>query len=149
MGRVYRKPKEVEKFLIRRFVQEMLGYTDAQWEIWKSNPRNLKVLGNVENFQKYKVVAEVTSVYGCAAGHKVGDRIVFGADGTLLCKESPEKICFGALSPLNPYLLLMLDRVSRGEDPTEIAFNKVHCVDVGVDEGGWGEVILDLKVEEV
>jgi hypothetical protein len=30
-----------------------------------------------------------------------------------------------------------------------MAFNKVHCIDVGVDHGGWGEVVVELKVEEV
>jgi uncharacterized repeat protein (TIGR04076 family) len=126
----------------------MLGYTDAQWETWKKNPRNLKVVENMGTFQKYKVVAQVTDSYGCAAGHKVGDRIVFGADGTLLSKENPEKVCFGALSPLNPYILLVFEAISKGEDPTQIAFNKIHCVDVGVDKGGWGEVVMEVKVEE-
>ena len=127
----------------------VLGYTDAQWETWKRNPRNLKVAENLGNFQSYKVVAQVTNSYGCAAGHKVGDRIVFGADGTLLSKENPDKVCFGALSPLNPYLLLVFEKIAKGEDPTQIAFNKIHCVDVGVDNGGWGEVVLEVKVEKV
>jgi uncharacterized repeat protein (TIGR04076 family) len=127
--------------------KEMLGYTDAQWEAWKSNPRNLKVLGNFGNFQKYKVVAEVTSVYGCAAGHKVGDRIVFGGDGTLLCRENPERICFGLLSPLSLYVAGVFDKLANGEDPAQATFNKMHCVDVGVDHGGWGEVVAEVKVE--
>ena len=129
-------------------IKQMLGYTDAQLKIWKSNPRNLKVVENLGEFQKYRVVAEVTSAYGCAAGHKVGDRIVFGGDGTLLCKENPDRICFGLLSPLTPYVGGTVDKICNGEDPTKIAFNKVHCVDVGVEQGGWGEVILEVKVEE-
>jgi hypothetical protein len=127
--------------------KQMLGYTDAQWETWKSNPRNLKVLEHAEDFQKYKLVAEVTSAYGCAAGHKVGDRIVFGGDGTLLCKENPERICFGLLSPLNFYIAGMFDKIANGEDPSQAVFDKTHCVDVGVDHGGWGEVIAQVKVE--
>ena len=71
------------------FIREMMGYTDAQWETWKSNPQNLKMAGNLMDVLKYKVVAEVTFSSGCGAGHKVGDRIVFGGDGTLLCKENP------------------------------------------------------------
>jgi hypothetical protein len=126
----------------------MLGYSDAQWEIWKKNPRNLEVLDHLEMFQKTKLVAEVTRAYGCAAGHKVGDRIVFGGDGTLLCKENPEKVCFGLLSPLIPLAAGVLDKISSGEDPTRIAFNHVHCVDVGVDAGGWGEVVAEVKVEQ-
>jgi uncharacterized repeat protein (TIGR04076 family) len=132
-----------------QLAKETLGYNDDQWKIWMKNPRNLKVLERFEDFQKYKLVAEVTSVYGCAAGHKVGDRIVFAGDGTLLCKENPEKICVGLLSPIAPFAGAVLDKISSGEDPTRIAFNKVHCVDVGVEHGGWGEAIVELKVEKI
>ena len=130
------------------YLREMLGYTDAQWETWKSNPRNLKMADNLMDVMKYKVVAEVTSAYGCGAGHKVGDRIVFGGDGTLLCKENPERVCVGLLSPVNPIVGGVLDKICNGEDPTKMAFNKVHCIDVGVDHGGWGEVVVEVKVEK-
>ena len=130
------------------FIREMMGYTDAQWETWKSNPRNLKMAGNLMDVIKYKVVAEVTSSYGCGAGHKVGDRIVFGGDGTLLCKENPDRVCVGLLSPVNPIVGGVLDKICNGEDPTQRAFNKVHCIDVGVDHGGWGEVVVEVKVEK-
>jgi len=130
------------------FIREMLGYTDAQWETWKANPRNLKIAPNLMDVVKYKVVAEVTSASGCGAGHKVGDRIVFGGDGTLLCRENPDRICVGLLSPVNPIVGSVLDKICNGEDPTQMAFNKVHCIDVGVDQGGWGEVVVEVRVEK-
>ena len=130
------------------FIREMMDYTDAQWETWKSNPRNLKMTDNLMDVLKYKVVAEVTFSSGCGAGHKVGDRIVFGGDGTLLCRESPERVCVGLLSPVNPIVGGVLDKICGGEDPTQMAFNKVHCNDVGVDHGGWGEVVVEVKVEK-
>jgi len=129
--------------------KEMLGYTEAQWETWKSNPRNLKVVENAQEIQKYKIIAEVTNSYGCAAGHKVGDKIVFDGAGSLLCKESPEKICFGLLGSINGLAGAVLDKLCLGEDPTRMAFNKVHCIDVGVDNGGWGEVVAEVKVERI
>ncbi len=131
------------------FLKDMLGYTDAEWETWKSNPRNLRIADNVMNVSKYKVVAEVVKSSGCGAGHKEGDRIIFGGDGTLLCRESPERVCCGLLSPVNPIVGSVLDKICEGEDPTRIAFNRVHCVDVGVDNGGWGEVVVEVKVEEI
>jgi len=130
------------------FLKERLGYTEAQWETWKSNPRNLKIVENLQEFPKYKVVFEVTSSVGCAAGHKEGDKIVFDGSGTLLCKESPEKICFGLLSPISPIAGVVLDKICLGEDPTQMAFNSVHCVDVGMERGGWGEVVVEAKVEK-
>jgi hypothetical protein len=132
-----------------KVIKEMLGYTDAQWETWKSNPRNLKIAEHIGETAKYRIVAEVTSVYGCGAGHKVGDRIVYAGDGTLLCKENPDKVCFGLLAPVNPIAMAVLDKICAGEDPTRMAFNKVHCTDVGVDHGGWGEAIAEVRVEKV
>jgi uncharacterized repeat protein (TIGR04076 family) len=130
------------------FIKEMLGYTDTQWETWKGNPRNLKIAENLMEVVKYKIVAEVISSYGCGAGHKVGDRIVYGGNGTLLCKENPDQVCFGLLSPINPIVQAALDKICLGEDPTQMAFNAVHCQDVGVDRGGWGEVVVEVKVEK-
>lgn len=133
--------------------KDMLGYNEDQWNTWKSNPQNLELLEHFEEFQKYKIVAEVKSAYGCAAGHKVGDRIVFGGDGALLCKENPEKVCFGILSSINPMVGAIMDNiygaVLAGSEPTQVAMNKVHCVDVGVDHGGWGEVVAEVKVEKI
>jgi hypothetical protein len=126
-----------------------MGYTDAQWETWKSNPKNLEIVDHIGELQNYRIVAEVTSVYGCGAGHQVGDRIVYSGDGTLLCKESPDKICFGLLAPINPVAGAVLDKICSGEDPTRIAFDNLHCVDVGVDHGGWGEAVVQVKVEKV
>jgi uncharacterized repeat protein (TIGR04076 family) len=128
-------------------LKEMLGYTEAQWETWRSNPKNLKLAEHAMDFPKYRIVAEVVSANGCAAGHKVGNKIVF-AGGTLICKESSEQICFGLLSAISPYAQSVMERVFNGEDPTSIAFDKVHCPDVGVNHGGWGEVIVEMKVEK-
>jgi hypothetical protein len=43
---------------------------------------------------------------------------------------------------------MVLDKICLGEDPTQMAFNSVHCADVGVDRGGWGEVVVEAKVEK-
>jgi uncharacterized repeat protein (TIGR04076 family) len=129
-------------------LKSMLNYSDAQWEKWKSNPQNFERAKGGLNFNKYKLVAEVVSAYGCGAGHRVGDKIVFSG-GELLTKENPARICFSLLSIISPYVQLVMERVFSGEDPTKIVFNRTHCPDVGVNYGGWGEVIVDIKVEKV
>jgi uncharacterized repeat protein (TIGR04076 family) len=130
-------------------MKALFGYNDEQWEKFKNNKRYLKYVENFGEFSKYKIVAEVTSSYGCAAGHKVGDRIVFSGGGGLLCKESPDQICFGLLSPACRFLPVLMERIGNGEDPNNFVMNKVHCQDVGLDHGGWGEVVAELKVEKV
>jgi uncharacterized repeat protein (TIGR04076 family) len=129
-------------------LREMLGYTDAQWEKWKSNPKNFELAKGGPEFSKYRLEAEVISAYGCAAGHKVGDKIVFSG-GELLSKENPERICFGLLSAITPYVQVLMEKGFAGEDSTKIAFPHVHCPDVGVDHGGWGEVIVEVKFKKV
>ena len=126
----------------------MLGYTDSLWETWKRNPGNLEMAKWAMDFRKYQLVAEIIHAYGCGAGHKVGDKIIFSG-GELLSKKNPERICFGLLSAISPFVQLVMERVFNGEDPTIIAFPRTHCPDVGVDHGGWGEVILDIKVEKL
>ncbi len=129
-------------------LKEMLGYTDAQWETWKRNPENFERAKRGLELGKYKLMAEVISSYGCGAGHKVGDRIVFSG-GELLSKENPERVCSALLSSVVPYVHSLMERVFNGEDPTKIAFPNTHCPDVGVDHGGWGEVIVEVKVEKI
>ena len=127
----------------------LLGYGDSQWEKWKSNPRNMKVVENIALLQEYKLVAEVTSSIGCAAQHKVGHRIVFGGGVSLLCKESPDQICFGLLLPIIPFVEVFFERLCNGEIPSNFVYPKVHCVDVGLDHGGSGEVVAEVKVEKI
>lgn len=129
-------------------LREMLNYTDAQWATWKSNPRNLKLAEHAMDFPKYRLVAEVVSAYGCGSGHKVGDKIVYN-NGSLICNESSERICFGLLSAISPCVHVVMEKVFNGEDPTKIAFNGHHCPDVGVDHGGFGEVVVEVRVEKV
>jgi len=129
-------------------IKEMFGYTDAQLEKLMSNPRNLGLVEHAADFLKYRLVAEVVSAYGCGAGHKVGDKIIY-KNGALLCNESSKQICFGLLSAISPCVHVVMEKVFSGEDPTKIAFNRHHCPDVGVDHGGFGEVIVEVKVEKV
>ncbi len=135
-----------------QLAKDMLGYDDKQWKAWQSNPRNLQILENFEALQQYKIVAEIKSAYGCAAGHKAGDRIVLGGDGALLCKENPEKVCIGILSPMSGHVGAAMDKlfdaILKGEEPEQVPMNNFHCIDVGVDHGGWGEVVAEVKIEK-
>lgn len=103
--------------------------------------------------RKYRIVAEIKSAYGCAAGHKAGDRIIVSGDGVLQCKDSPEMLCFGILSPMSGHVGAMIDKVwdaiLKGQDPEQLPLNKLHCIDVGVDHGGWGELVAEVKVVKV
>ena len=35
-----------------------------------------------------------------------------------------------------------------GVDPNQMRFKRAGCLDVGLECGGWGKVVLELQVEE-
>ena len=141
---------EQDKLVIAEQYLKQFGYTDEQWEQWQKNPLNLKIAENAAESQKYKVIAEVVFSHGCLAGHKLGDKIVFGASGTtLLTKENPDRICTYLLQSIFPVIYTPWDKVIAGQDPTNMAQNRIHCPDVGAAHGGTGEVIVEINVVEV
>ena len=35
-----------------------------------------------------------------------------------------------------------------GVDPNEIRIKRASCFDVGIECGGWGRIVLELKIEK-
>jgi len=131
-------------------LKQQLEYTDEQMEIWKRNPKNLKIAEVFPECQKYRVVAEVIKSEGCGAGHRVGDKFIFSGEGCLITEQSPAKICMSALQPLMGRIdTLVLDSLLDGRDPKGLVWDAVHCVDVGVEYGGWGQIIMKVRVERI
>lgn len=126
----------------------ILGYSDEEFAKWKENPRNLRVAGRMPDFSKYQIVVEVLNSHGCAVMHTAGETFTFTGGGALICEDG-RQICAGALMPVLPLVWGVLDKISLGVDPTSITFNRVSCVDVGLDNGGWGEVLMEVKVEKI
>ena len=130
-------------------LKQLLGYDDRQMEIWKSNPKNLKIAEVFPECQKYRIVAEVIKSEGCGAGHRVGDKFIFSGDGCFVAKEPSGKVCLAALQPLIGRLdTLVLDSLLEGREPKGLVWDSVHCVDVGVEYGGWGQIIMRVRVEK-
>jgi len=133
---------------ILEMMKQSLGYSDDEWETWKAEPRNMRMAERMPDFMKYRVVVEVLESRGCAMQHKPGDKFYFNASGALLCKKGPSHICAGALSPVLPFVWMVLDKIGAGLDPTKFSFNRIRCVDVGLENGGWGEILMEARVEK-
>lgn len=136
---------EVEK--IWESFQQAMGYSNAEIEEFKKDPKKVKVVGKLPELNSKKIVAEVTHARGCAAGHKVGDKFIMNAAGFLLTKVNPENICIYALSSLAMFPAIVTDRISEGLDPNGMIYDRVGCVDVGLECGGWGKVVMKVYVE--
>lgn len=129
-------------------MKQTFGYNDEEWERWKAEPRNMRIAENMPDFMRFRVVVEVMKSHGCAMMHKPGDKFYFNASAALLCKKGMSHICAGALMPVLPFAWGILDKIAMGQDPKKIAFNHVRCIDVGLDNGGWGEILMEVRVEE-
>lgn len=131
-----------------RFMQRHLGYSDEEMALFRAHPRNADVLAKAPELAKKTIIAEVVESHGCNTQHKVGDRFIFDGAGNLLTGKCPRRICFGALYGLAPLIYAASELAYAGVDPNLLRFNRVGCGDVGVRCGGWGHIVLEVRVED-
>ena len=133
---------------MRKVMQERLGYTDEEMEAFVENPRNQDILSQAPALMDKTIVIEVVESHGCNSQHKVGDRFYFDGAGNLLTKLCPKRICIYALSAVDKLIFASNEMLYAGVDPNEMRFKRAGCFDVGLKCGGWGHVVMELKVEE-
>jgi uncharacterized repeat protein (TIGR04076 family) len=131
-----------------KFYQKHLGYNDDEMKKFRQNPRNEDVISKVPALMNKSIVIEVVDAHGCASQHKVGDKFFFDGSGNLLTKLCPNKICFGALNAMPTLIFMAHELFYAGVDPNEMRFKRAGCSDVGIQCGGWGNIVMELKVED-
>jgi len=131
-----------------QFMQKHLGYTDEEMKKFRDNPRNVQVLSKAPELMSKTIVVEVVESKNCNSHHEVGDRFLFDGAGNLLTRKCPRRICIYALAQLPQLIFASNELVYAGVDPNELRFNRVGCFDVGVQCGGWGHIVMEIKVEE-
>ncbi len=123
-----------------------LGYSDAEIELFKKDPRNAKVMKTAGDMAGSTVVFEVVDSKGCNSQHKVGTRFYFSGDGNLLTKMSPSKVCGFALTVMGQMMYAIHELWYAGIDANQLCFKRAGCFDVGVQCGGWGHIVIEAKV---
>jgi hypothetical protein len=78
----------------------------------------------------------------------VGDKIYFDGAGNLLPKLCPKKICIYALAPMDKMVFTANELFYAGVDPNEMRFKRSGCFDVGLKCGGWGHIVMEVKVQD-
>jgi uncharacterized repeat protein (TIGR04076 family) len=131
-----------------KFFQQYLGYSDEEMALFRANPRNAEVLAKASELMQKTIVAEVVEAHGCNSQHKVGDRFLFDGAGNLLTGKCPRRICIYALQGLAGLIFATNELVYAGVDPNSLRFRRTGCFDVGVKCGGWGHIVMELRVEE-
>lgn len=133
---------------IWKILQEHFGYTNEEMKIFRENPRNVDVISKAPALMNKTIVIEVIESNGCNSQHKVGDKFYFDGAGNLITKLCPKRICIYALSSAAGLIFASNELFYAGVDPNEMRFKRAGCFDVGVKCGGWGHIIMEIKVED-
>jgi len=131
-----------------KMFQQHLGYTDEEMAKFRADPRNAEVLAKAPELMNKTIVAEVVESRGCNSQHKKGDKFVLDGAGNLISKLCPKRMCIFAVSALKPAVFAANELVHAGVDPNEMRFKRTGCSDVGLECGGWGRVVMEVKIED-
>ena len=131
-----------------KVMKDRLGYTDQEMKAFRENPRNDDVVSKAPTLMNKTIVLTVVESHGCNSQHKIGDKFIFDGAGNLLSKHSPEKICVYAINAAVPLIYAANELFYAGADPNEMRFKRSACIDVGVQCGGWGRIVIELSVQD-
>ena len=130
------------------YLQARLGYTDEEMKKFREDPRNVDVISRAPALLNKTIIFEVVDSHGCNSQHKVGDKLCFDGEGNLVTKLCPKKICSSALASAVRFIPAATELLYAGVDPNEMRFNRIGCSDVGVECGGWGHIVMEVRMEE-
>ena len=128
-----------------RAMQQHLGYSDEELEVFKGDPRNQNIMARAADLLGKTVIFEVVESHGCNIEHKVGDRFLFAAEGFMLAHKGPKKVCPYLMPAMARLMWVIQERIYEGLDPRPF-FYRAHCEDVGIGCGGWGQVTIEAKI---
>jgi len=131
-----------------RIQQKRLKYTDEEMKIFRENPRNLKIFAKSAEVKDKLIILEVVEAHGCSSGYKAGDRFYFDYAGNLLTKMCPARVCGYSLNAALMLVYAANEMLFADVDPNQMMFKRASCFDVGLECGGWGRIVLELKVED-
>ncbi len=131
----------------RQICKQVISITDE--DIERLSPGMAKLLSDLPDKMKWRVIAEVTESRYCFAGLKPGDKFVINFP-VLNVSESTAAPCIEAITPVTNHIRAMIDRVAEGGDPNASIFatQEVSCMDVGIEHGGLGRVMFKVYAEK-
>ena len=121
---------------------------DEDIDSFKNSPRNIELIKRNKEFSNTRLILEVVESKGCNSNHKIGDKFYFDFAGNILTELCPPKICGYSLNSAMMMIFTANEMLYAGVNPNEIRFKKASCFDVGIECGGWGRIVLELKIEK-
>ncbi len=134
---------------IKNIVKEAVNISDEDWEKLKTgSPGVYKFFSKIQEISSHRIIAEVIESRYCAAGLKVGQRIVIEG-GALVPEKSTAPLCMRALGPLTDFVNNIIELIVAGSDPNDRVFKVAECLDPGLESGGLGKVRFSVNVEKM
>ena len=130
-------------------VQDRFGFTDEELELFKNRHTNHKMLTTeaMTNIVNTNIVFEVIASRACNTGHEVGQRIYFNAERGMLAHKGPQYICPFLMPVMTRVMHIVQDRIWEGlDDPIPSVVRIGGCDDIGVECGGVGRVLVQVKI---
>ncbi|MBA4394482.1 MAG: hypothetical protein C0407_13095 [Desulfobacca sp.] len=132
-----------------KMIQNHLEYNDEEMNIFRTDPRNEDVLSKTAFMLQKTIVAEVIESRGCDSGHKKGDKFYIDGRGlNLLTQLGPGRICMYLLHSIALTLPAVSELIYAGIDPNTMRFKRFGCPDVGIRCGGWGHVVIEIRLKD-
>ncbi|MEM7827755.1 MAG: hypothetical protein QW561_00290 [Candidatus Aenigmatarchaeota archaeon] len=127
---------------------ERVGYSDDELQRFSQSEHCTRLVRKLADAApNYSIIAEVVHSKHCSSEYKVGDKFVMDVAGNLISKLCPKRICVYLVGQFQVPVALINERFSEGLDPNSFHFmHYVRCPDVGVECGGYGEVMVQIKV---
>ncbi len=135
----------MDQALVMERIRKRLNLEDEEWKTLVETPKFQRLFKNAVEASKYRLVAEVVSSKGCHSGHVVGQKIIFDHSGSLLTKESPDRVCAFLMPNLTVLINAFFENLMNGRDPNEVMFDTTGCFDTGPPCGGWGHVVVKMS----
>ena len=132
---------------LKRF-GDRVGYTEADLKQFQAGDPRLRQMERLARAAaRYSIAAEVVQARNCNSGYQAGDKFILDVNGNFITKLCPARLCVYAISQLAVPVAIINERLGEGLDPNLFHFmHQVRCLDVGVECGGYGEVMLEIKV---
>jgi len=133
---------------LMELAQAVFNYTDEDMAAIAANPKYLQVIDKMPQIASTHFIFDVQAAHGCACQHREGQKIKVSADGSILCSESPPKLCVYLLNAIMPIVYGAQEFIFQGLDPNELKFTNVGCFDNGVRCGGFGHVSVQFLAQQ-
>jgi uncharacterized repeat protein (TIGR04076 family) len=137
----------MKELVMMKILKKKLGYTDEEMELFKNRDRNREIVARSPGLLKKRLILEVVESHGCNSQHAKGDRFVFDAFGNLDTRQCPDQVCLFLLAGAQNLVYAGMELLLAGADPNKMGFNRTGCVDVGLECGGWGRVVVEIQAE--